>query len=247
MNRVKIGFFSLTHRSESGDDRPYLEWHLLDHMPEQYQLPGLVLGQRWASTAACRAVRAAEVESWSEVEHLVCYLMGDPVDQTVDDFFVLGRQLAEQGRFASSLPSQYRGALRLLETQAAPRALVSAEVVPFRPHSGTYLIVEEIDTESDQDEFLRALHTSVLPEVVATSGVAGAWTFATTPTVRRPLFSPGEYRMTLCYLDDEAVAVGATLGPVVERCWADAPSRVVLAAPFESMMVWDWLRFAPGT
>ena len=48
MNRVKVGFFSLTDHSDDGDDRPYLEWHQLDHMPEQYQLPGLVAGQRWA-------------------------------------------------------------------------------------------------------------------------------------------------------------------------------------------------------
>lgn len=247
MNRVKVGFFSLTQRSEAGDDRPYLEWHQLDHMPEQYQLPGLVLGGRWASTAACRAVRAAEVESWSEVEHLVCYLMGDPVDQTIDDFFVLARQLSERGRFASSLPSQYRGALRLLETRAAARALISAEVVPFRPHSGTYVIVEEVDPRSEQDEFLRTMHASVLPELVATPGVAGAWSFATTPALRRTMFSPGEYRMTLCYLDDDPATVGATLRPVIERSWARAPSRIVLAAPFESMMVWDWQRFAPGT
>ena len=50
MNRVKVGFFSLSHASPSGDDRPYLEWHQMDHMPEQYQLPGMILGQRWAST-----------------------------------------------------------------------------------------------------------------------------------------------------------------------------------------------------
>ena len=62
MNRVKVGFFSLSHHSATGDDRPYLRWHQLDHMPEQYQIPGMVLGQRWASTPACRAVRAAEVE-----------------------------------------------------------------------------------------------------------------------------------------------------------------------------------------
>ncbi len=44
MNRVKVGFFSLHRHSPTGDDRPYLEWHQLDHMPEQYQLPGLVAG-----------------------------------------------------------------------------------------------------------------------------------------------------------------------------------------------------------
>ncbi|HEX4244447.1 MAG TPA: hypothetical protein VHY77_02680, partial [Acidimicrobiales bacterium] len=116
MNRVKVGFFSLSHRSTTGDDRPYLEWHQLDHMPEQYQLPGLVLGQRWASTPACREARAAAVDGWAKVDHVVCYLMGNPVDETIDDFFTLGRHLAELGRFSLSLPSQYRGALRLLET-----------------------------------------------------------------------------------------------------------------------------------
>ena len=61
MNRVKVGFFSLSHRSPTGDDRPYLQWHQLDHLPEQYQLPGMILGRRWASTPACRSARAAEV------------------------------------------------------------------------------------------------------------------------------------------------------------------------------------------
>ncbi len=143
MNRVKVGFFSISHPSPTGDDRPYLEWHQLDHMPEQYQLPGLVFAQRWAATPACRAVRVAGTEGWAMVDHVVCYLMGSPVDQTIDDFFTLGRHLAELGRFAGALPAQYVGALRLLETHAAPRALVSAEVVPFRPNRGIYLVVEE--------------------------------------------------------------------------------------------------------
>ncbi|MGH9081024.1 MAG: hypothetical protein ACRDYE_13320 [Acidimicrobiales bacterium] len=141
MNRVKVGFFSLSGHSETGDDRPYLEWHLLDHLPEQYQLPGLIAGQRWAATPSCRAARAAAVGDWSTVEHVVCYLMGNPLDETIDEFLTLGRHLAELGRFPHTLPSRYAGGLRLLETHAAPRVLVSAEVVPFRPHRGVYLIV----------------------------------------------------------------------------------------------------------
>jgi hypothetical protein len=34
---------------------------------------------------------------------------------------------------------------------------------------------------------------------------------------------------------------------VVRECWATAPGRLVLAAPFESMMRWDWDRFGPST
>ena len=181
MNRVKVGFFSLTRRSETGDDRPYLRWHQLDHMPEQYQLPGLILGQRWASTPACRAARAVEAGPWSQVEHVVCYLMGNPVDETIDEFLTLGRHLAELGRFSASLPSQFRGGLRLLETKAAPRALISSAVVPFRPHQGIYLIVEAIADRAGQDAFLQRMHVDVLPQLVGVPGVAGAWTFATTP------------------------------------------------------------------
>ncbi len=247
MNRVRVGFFSLTTSSPDGDDRAYLEWHQMDHMPEQYQLPGLVLGQRWASTPACRSARAHQVGAWAGVEHVVCYLMGTPVDQTIDDFLALGRHLAELGRFPRSLPSHYRGALRLLEAQAAPRALIAAEVVPFRPHRGIYLIVEEPDGGAGGDARLQRMHTEVLPELVAVPGVAGAWTYGTTPAIRRPMFSDGDLRMTVCYLDDDPPVVAGRLAPVVERCWAGAPARVVLAAPFESVVRWEWDRFGPAT
>ena len=245
MNRVKVGFFSLSHHSPTGDDRPYLEWHQLDHMPEQYQLPGLILGQRWASTPACRAARAAEDGDWSQVEHVVCYLMGNPVDETIDEFLSLGRHLAELGRFSRSLPSQYRGSLRLLEAHAAPRALISPEVVPFRPHRGVYLIVEAPTDPAAQDEHLRQRHIELLPELVSVPGVAGAWSYATTPSIRRPMFTDGRFRMTVCYLDEDPASVGGRLAPLVARIEASAPSRVLLAAPFESMMAWEWDRFGP--
>jgi hypothetical protein len=245
VNRVKVGFFSLSHRSPTGDDRPYLAWHQLDHMPEQYQLPGLVLGQRWASTPRCRATRAAGVDGWSEVDHVVCYLMGNPVEETIDEFLALGRRLAELGRFAQSLPSQYRGGLRLLEAQAAPRALISPEVVPFRPHRGVYLVVEEPTDPSEQDAYTRRRHTELLPELLSVPGVAGVWSYATTPAIHRKMFTDGDYRMTVCYLDDDPATVAERLGPVLERAWRSAPVRPVLAAPFESMLSWDWDRFGP--
>jgi hypothetical protein len=37
--------------------------------------------------------------------------------------------------------------------------------------------------------------------------------------------------------------VGRRLAPVLARIWEDAPVRPLLAAPFESMMIWDWDRF----
>jgi hypothetical protein len=243
MNKIKLGFFSLSHHSATGDDRPYLEWHQLDHMPEQYLLPGLLFGQRWATTPACQSVRAAEVDDWAKVGNVVCYLMGNPVDETLDEFLTLGRALAEMGRFSHSLPSQFLSALRLLEAQAAPRVLISDDVVPFRPNRGIYLIVEEVDGSQPQDDSLQRLHTEVLPELISVPGVAGALAFGTSPAMRRPTFTRGAYRITACYLDADPATVGATLAPVLRRLWKSAPVRPLLAAPFESMMKWDWDRF----
>ena len=247
MNRVKVGFFSISRHSESGDDRPYLGWHQLDHMPEQYQLPGLVGGQRWASTSSCRAARAAEADEWAAVAHVVCYLMGEPLDQTLDDFLDLGQKLADMGRFSHRLPSVYTGALRLLETHSAPAALVVPEVVPFRPNRGVYYVAEEPTGEEGWDDYLQRAHSETLPELLSVPGVAGAWIFGTTPAIApRRNIMPGRYRMSLFYLDDDPAAVAERLAEPLRRSWKDAPTRPLLAAPFESMMIWDWDRFGPG-
>ena len=246
MNRVKLGFFSLSRRSPDGDDRSYLAWHQLDHMPEQYQLPGLLLGQRWVSTPECRAARAAEDGDWSEVEHIVCYLMGEPVDQTIHDFYALGKSLADAGRFSHSLPSHYRGGLGLVGTRAASRALISPEVVPFRPHRGIYLIVEvhPDGPTGDGPTSPPPPPRYMLEELVGVPGVAGAWRYASSATARHPRFTEGDVEMTVCYLDDDPAAVGKRLQPVMARAAGEKPSRLALAAPFASMMAWDLDPFA---
>ncbi len=58
MPKVTLGFFSFTEITDPGEHRSYNAWHQLDHMPEQYPLAGVVAGQRWVSTPACRAARA---------------------------------------------------------------------------------------------------------------------------------------------------------------------------------------------
>jgi len=245
VNRVKLGFFSLTSRSARGDDRPYLGWHQLDHMPEQYQLAGLVNGQRWASTPSCRAARLAQAEGWSEVEHLVCYLMGEPVTETLQQFFDLGRTLAEMGRFPHRMPNVYKAGLVLLETHAAPRALVSPEVVPFRPNRGVLVVVEEPSGEDGWDDYLQRVHIEVVPELLGIEGVAGSWIFTRSSALIHPAFSEGSQRITLYYLDDEPAEVAERVGEILCKSWSGSPTRPLLAAPFESMMRWDWNRFAP--
>jgi hypothetical protein len=243
VNRVKVGFFSMSGGSASGDDQPYLRWHALDHMPEQYQIAGLLHGQRWGATPACLAARAAASDDLAPIKYVVNYLMTDPVDQTIETFLQLGRRLAEMGRYPEKVTSHLLGAFHLLEAHAAPRVLVSAEVVPFRPNLGVYVIVER--PHGPLDDWLRAVHVEHIPALLEQPGVAGAWSYATSSLWRNPAWTEGAHRITVCYLDEEPVAVADGLRPWLAARWKDAPVTPVLAGPFESVLRWDWERFAP--
>ena len=177
MIRVRAGIFSLTAAAPADDDGSYLRWHLLDHMPEQYQLPGIVHGLRWIADGAYARHRIAAHGPLGEIGNAVHYLVSDPVEETFDDFVALGRALRESGRFPAVRSSLQVAGLRLLQWQSAPHALVSAEVVPFRPHRGIVLIVEEPVDRRRPDEWLQWLHAEHHAALLAVPGTAGAWTF----------------------------------------------------------------------
>ena len=169
MNRVKAGIFSLTASAPADDDGSYLRWHLLDHMPEQYQLPGIVHGLRWIADGDYADHRLAAHGPLEQLGNAVHYIVGEPVEETFDDFVALGRALRESGRFPVTRPSLQVAGLRLLEWQSSPHALISAEVVPFRPHRGVLLIVEE-PTDGRPNQWLQWLHAEHYPALLATTG-----------------------------------------------------------------------------
>jgi hypothetical protein len=251
MRRADFGYFSLSKQGSETGDHDYLTWHLLDHMPEQWQIPGIAWGQRWASTPACRAARAAEDGQWADMVHVNHYLMsdaltgGEPIERTLDAFFTLAQKLRDQGRFAYQVPSLFQGALRVLETYAAPGALVLPDVVPFRMNRGIYMVLEEVANADSWDAYLQRSHSDTMPELLTVSGVGGAWVFATTPTLQeRAIYTAGRFRITLLYLDAEPVDVAERLAEPLRRSWEQTDATLpLLAAPFESMVKWDWNRF----
>lgn len=240
MNRVKAGFFSFTAAAPRDDDGGYLRWHLLDHMPEQYQLPGIVLGMRWIADGDYPGHRLAARGVLTELGNVVHYLVGDPVEQTFDDFVALGRALRDNGRFPVVRPSLQVAGLRLLQWHAASHALVSDVVVPFRPHRGVVLIVEE-PVDGRPDAWLQWLHAEHYPELLATPGTVGAWTFGTgTGWSHRPRgWHTGHQYVTVVYLDDDPLATTAALAPLIERRWRSAAVRPVFAGPLRAMIGWE--------
>ena len=97
-NKVKVGFFSFTEIL-GGEHRGYNEWHLLDHMPEQFKLDGMVWGQRWVSPPALASQRYSTHDGLSKSHYMTLYLMAEPVDRTLAEFQELGGTLRSLGRF----------------------------------------------------------------------------------------------------------------------------------------------------
>jgi hypothetical protein len=239
MIRVKAGFFSMTPQAPPDDDGSYLRWHLLDHMPEQFQLPGIVHALRWIADGELTGARLAGSGPLADTANVMHYLVGDPVQQTHDDFMELGGRLAELGRFPEVRPSLQLRMLALLRWYAAPAALVSPEVVPFRPHRGVVLLVEE-PAGGDGAAWLRWLHTDHHPEVLEVPGVAGAWMYGSSGTWRLHERADGPpQHVTVIFLDADPLATTAALAPLLEQRWASGAARPLFAGPLRPMVQWE--------
>jgi hypothetical protein len=248
MNPIKVGFFSLTGGALSGDDAAYLRWHLLDHQPEQYSIPGMRLGTRWRADDECVALRLAATDELDPVRHAVGYFMTDPVEATLVAFSQLGRRAAETGRYPEPATSHLLGAFHLQEGYAAPRVLVSAEAVPFRPHRGIVLLVEAIG-DGDVAAWARWHHTDHVPDLLSVDGVAGVYAFRSSTLLGvgpdqgqrfgMPMWDPGHRYVTVVYLDDDVAATTARLADPLRQRWTSGAVSPELAGPFRSMVTYE--------
>ena len=239
-DKVAYGFFSFTEVTDPTEHRSYNEWHQLDHLPEQFPLPGIVYGQRWVSTPDCRAARAVSEPALDPIHYVTCYLMAEPIAETLDDFFALGAELHRLDRFHEHRRAHLTGPFAVEGTSAASAALVSAAAVPYRAHRGIYVVVEEPQAASTDEyqQWLRAEHEPALLEV---AGVAGIWTFASASQTSRR-WTAGVRRITVCWLDDDPLAVASRIAPVeaARRARFDAVSHVTFSGPFETITPWKW-------
>ena len=239
MIRVKAAFFSLTPPAPPGDDGSYLRWHLLDHMVEQYQLPGIQYVLRYIVDGDYLDRRIVATGHLEDVGNVVNYLVGDPVQQTHEEFMQLGPRLAEMGRFPEVRPSLQLRMPALLHWYAAPQAQISPEVVPFRPHRGVVLIVEE-PVGDDVAAWLQWLHSDHYPAVLATPGVAGAWMYGTTNTWNPHPATQGDPQYTtVIYLDEDPLATTKALTSLVEERWHSGSVRPLFAGPLRTMIEWE--------
>jgi hypothetical protein len=212
---VRLCVLSLSARSSDGADAAYIEWHSLDHLPEQYALRSLLHGQRWVSTPECRAARAAGDDALASADHVVQYLFAD--GGSLDRFFALGAELREAGRMPLRLPPVELAAYAFVD---ATSTHVRPEVLPWRPNRGAYLVVSE-----------------ELVDLPAIDGVAGVWRYVGGKFHDRLADTVGRH-LTVCYLDGDPAEVGAEITAALEQ-------TVFLGAPFAALTPFDWGRSLP--
>jgi hypothetical protein len=224
VTRVVAGFFSFTE-VEAGEHQSYNEWHLFDHQPEQYTLPGIAWGQRWVLPPALGSFAAAS-EPLDRTHYVTLYLLAEPLEQTLADFMALGRRLAAVDRFHLHRTSHLAGPLPVAGTHAAPHALVAPEAIPFRPGTGLHVRVVPDDAEGGRPEAL-----------VDVPGVAGVWTFGG-PSATGPLAG---LRVVCCWLDGDPATAAAAIGEVAPPPPEDAPTRFTATlTTVDPHGPWDW-------
>jgi hypothetical protein len=115
---------------------------------------------------------------------------------------------------------------------AARRVAIGADVLPWWPARGVYVLVER--------------GAAPASDLVALPGVAGAiWARAIPVDPCYVTADTAGLQITYCYLDEDPAQTGERLRGVLERRWADAGVVPLLAAPFHPVAPYEWDRHLP--
>jgi hypothetical protein len=221
----------MSGRHPEGRDAEYLEWHSLDHRPEQHRLAALRASFRVVSTPACRAARAASDPRYDATDHLMTYLFANT--DGLAGFNDLSVGLAQAGRTSHRLPLVERGVYHLDGLIAAPRIKAGADVLPWWPTRGIYLLIERGPVVEPTG-------------LVESAGVGGVLWGAAVPMEPPYATAPNNgLHVTYCLLDDDPPKTGERLRPLLEQRWARSGITPLLAAPFHTLVPYEWSRFLP--
>jgi hypothetical protein len=223
-------YTSLSKRHPEGLDADYLEWHSLDHRPEQHRMAELRASFRMVSTPECRAARAASDERYDEADHLQSYFFTDL--SAMSSFNELSVALRNAGRAPYLLPLVERGVYRVDGMAAAPRIKVGADVLLWWSAKGVYFLIER--------------GGAPVADLLDVAGVGGAWWGGAVPL--EPPFTTRDnsgLHVSYLFLDDEPAVVAERLRPRLEKRWSTTGMAPLLAAPFHSLVAYEWDRYVP--
>jgi hypothetical protein len=222
-------FVSMARRHPDGADAEYLRWHTLDHRPEQHRLSAVRASLRLVSTPACRSARAASRDPHDDIDHVMTYFFTDQSGMT--GFLDLAKALIGAGRKLPLLPPVERGIYQVDTKAAAPRVKVGADVLPWWPVRGVYVLLET--------------NAPTAAQLTDIDGVAGVWSTASQAVDARLASAPAGQTLSYCFLDEDPVATAERLRPALEKRWNDDGIEPLLAAPFHVVVPYEWDRYVP--
>jgi hypothetical protein len=147
-------------------------------------------------------------------------------------FSELSTALAQAGRVPYLLPMVERSAYGLNGKLAAPRIKAGADVLPWWPAQGVYVLIERGQRSP--------------AALIDVPGVAGIWWGSSLPMGPRFATAPTEgLQISYCFLDEDPAQTGLRLRPVLEERWAHGSVEPLFAAPLHALVPHEWKRFVP--
>ena len=255
---VEAGFFSFTQITDASAHRAYNAWHQLDHLPEQMPIAGIAHGERWVVSPRCLAARDFVSADLAVAHYLTCYLMRPPLGETIACFYALAMRLHDEDRFFPHRRAIATAALAVQSAHAAPRVRVSAAAIPYRPNRGVYAVVERRQGRPLAEDDA-AVPVRKIDDLLRIPGVAGFWTFGQTVSLEDGGVQPADQpeggpatpetpgseqsidaSVTLCYLDEDPVAVSAEISNLLRPDWERDGRVPDMAGPLEAITPWSW-------
>jgi hypothetical protein len=216
-------FVSMARRHPEGRDAEYLRWHTLDHRPEQHRLAGVRASMRLVSTPECRAARASSNERFDDIDHVMTYFFTDQSGLT--PFNELSTALGGADRKLPLLPPVQRGVYTVSSKVAAPLIKTGADVLPWWPIRGVYLMLEA--------------DGSAPVELLDIDGVGGIWSAASQSVDKSLASARAGQTISYFFLDQDPVVVANELLSALK------PRDPLFAAPFYPVIPYDWDRYVP--
>ena len=223
-------FVSMATRHPQGTDAEYLQWHSLDHRPEQHRLSAVRASLRLVSTPRlsggprCEHTPLRPDRSCDDVLLFRCRRNGGvprrcpPLSATPGESYRSCRPWS-----AGFTPCRTR--LRRRGSRSVPTYCRGG------PSAGCTCCVET--------------HVAPATDLTEVDGVAGVWSVSALD-VGPGLASarPGQ-QLTYCFLDEDPVDTAARLRPALEKRWATTGVEPLFAAPFHPVIPYEWDRYVP--
>jgi hypothetical protein len=256
-------FFSFTEVLDPTRHGDYNAWHQLDHRPENLALPGVLHGERWVRSPDCAAAAPRASDGLEGVHYVNMYWFREPVDESFREWQALAERSFQWGRRpdADLARRPMMGSFSPVKGYVSPRVLVCADALPFRPNLGVALTVSRVVEPhgTRAHERFAWYDRELIPDLLASPGVAGVWTFSSQSTTLDPGWrgaggsttfdeasqpETGQYRILLAYLDADPLAFLAGRRPGLGSDGPHPESETsIMDGVLRSITPWEWTWF----